>query len=112
MNRRKHFIRRRPFSSLLILIGLLLCAVIWTWRIQLQAFPSIISAYTAKEYCSCRYVMNNPVDYCQSYVKQWLPSSLRDDSEHKRISATGMGRSSSAQWQGQRQGCRLLPEQP
>jgi hypothetical protein len=111
MNPRKGFIRRRPFSSALILLGLLLCAVIWVWRVQIQAFPSIISAYTAKEYCSCRYVMNNPVDYCQSYVKQWLPSSLHDDLASKRVMATGMGRSNTAQWQGQRQGCRLLSEE-
>lgn len=109
---RSSFVRRRPFSTLLLVLLIALLGWVWQERIALWAFPDIISAYTAKEYCSCRYVMNNPVDYCQSYVKQWLPSSLRDDSEHKRISATGMGRSSSAQWQGQRQGCRLLPEQP
>lgn len=112
MTARKGFIRRRPFSSLGILILLLLLAVIWGWRVQLQAFPTIISAYTAKEYCSCRYVMNNPVDYCQSYVKQWLPSTLTESLNDKRITATGMGRESSAQWQGARQGCRLLPAQP
>jgi hypothetical protein len=84
--------------------------LIWTWRVQLQAFPSIISAYTAKEYCSCRYVMNNPAEYCQSYVKQWVSGSLSDDSSSKLVSASGMGRSSSARWQGQREGCQLLPD--
>jgi hypothetical protein len=106
------FIRRRPFSSVAILILLGLCAVVWVWRVQLQVFPGIISAYTAKEYCSCRYVMNNPVDYCQSYVKQWLPSTLSESPSDKRVTATGMGRESSAQWQGARQGCRLLPPVP
>lgn len=112
MTARNGFIRRRPFSSVGILILLSLLALIWAWRVQLQAFPTIISAYTAKEYCSCRYVMNNPVDYCQSYVKQWLPSTLTESLSDKRITATGMGRESSAQWQGPRQGCRLLPAQP
>lgn len=95
---------------------LLLLALLLGWvgyeRENLWAFPDIISAYTAKEYCSCRYVMNNPVDYCQSYVKQWLPSTLTESLNDKRITATGMGRESSAQWQGARQGCRLLPAQP
>ena len=109
MNSRKGLIRRRPFSSVAIVLLLSLCAVLWVWRVQLLAFPSIISAYTAKEYCSCRYVMNNPADYCQSYVKQWLPSTLDESLKDKRITATGMGRQSSAQWQGSRQGCRLLP---
>jgi hypothetical protein len=108
MNARKSFIRRRPFSSLGILILLFLLSVIWVWRVQLQAFPTIISAYTAKEYCSCRYVMNNPAEYCHSYVKQWLPSTLSESPTDKRVTATGMGRESSAQWQGVRQGCRLL----
>ena len=108
MTAHKRFIRRRPFSSLGILILLSLIAVIWVWRVQLQAFPTIISAYTAKEYCSCRYVMNNPAEYCHSYVKQWLPSTLTESPTDKRVTATGMGRESSAQWRGVRQGCRLL----
>jgi hypothetical protein len=112
MTARKGFIRRRPFSTVAMLMVVFLLAVVWTWRVPLQAFPSIISAYTAKEYCSCRYVMNNPVDYCQAYVKQWLPSTLTESLADKRIIATGMGRESSAQWQGQRQGCRLLPAEP
>ncbi|MFK3797648.1 MULTISPECIES: amidase [unclassified Pseudomonas] len=112
MNAGKGFIRRRPFSSLAILLLFFLCAVLWVWRVPLQVFPSIISAYTAKEYCSCRYVMNNPVDYCQRYVKQWLPSTLSESASDKRITATGMGRESTAQWQGARQGCQLLPPVP
>ena len=62
MNARKAFIRRRPFSSLGILLLLILAGLIWNWRVQVQVFPDIISAYTAKEYCSCRFVMNNPAD--------------------------------------------------
>jgi hypothetical protein len=108
MTARKSFIRRRPLSSLGMLVVLAGLALIWVWRVQLQAFPTIISAYTAKEYCSCRYVMNNPVDYCQGYVKQWLPGTLTESLTEKRITSTGMGRESSAQWQGLRQGCRLV----
>ena len=53
-------IRRRLFSSLLLLMLLLLAALAWQNRSHLQAFPGIIGAYSAKEYCSCRYVVNNP----------------------------------------------------
>jgi hypothetical protein len=112
MTTKKGFIRRRPFSTAAVLMVAFLLAMVWIWRVPLQAFPSIISAYTAKEYCSCRYVMNNPVDYCRAYVKQWLPSTLTESLADKRVTATGMGRESSAQWQGQRQGCRLLPPVP
>ncbi len=47
--------------------------------------------------------------YCQGYIKQYLPSTLVDDSSQKRVIASGLGRTSSASWQGERQGCRLLP---
>ncbi|MBB3240647.1 hypothetical protein FHW68_002154 [Pseudomonas sp. Tn43] len=109
MNRRS-FIRRRPFSTLLLVLLIALLGWAWQERVALWAFPGIISAYTAKEYCSCRYVMNNPAEYCQGYVKQYLPTSgFVDDAANKRVTAGGMGRSHSAVWVGERQGCRLQP---
>jgi hypothetical protein len=107
---RRGFVRNRPFSTLLLV--LLIALLGWTWqeRTALWAFPDIISGYTAKEYCSCRYVMNNPAEYCQGYVKQYVPtSSFIDDPASKRVTVSGMGRSNSAVWVGERQGCRLQP---
>ncbi|MBX8537660.1 amidase [Pseudomonas cichorii] len=112
MSARRLFILRRPFSSLLLLVLVVVAVLAWQYRVALQAFPTIISAYTAKEYCSCRYVMNNPAEYCRSYVKQYIPATLTDDPVAKSVSADGLGRSSVAAWQGSRQGCRLLPEEP
>ena len=112
MSLRRHFIARRPFSSLAILILLGVFATLWVWRVQLMAFPDIISAYTAKEYCSCRYVMNNPASYCLGYVKQWVSSNVTEHDADKTITATGMGRESSAQWRRPRQGCRLQSPAP
>ncbi|MDO7928617.1 amidase [Pseudomonas sp. KFB-139] len=112
MSERRMFILRRPFSSLLLLVVFMIAVLAWQYRVALQAFPIIISAYTAKEYCSCRYVMNNPADYCRSYVKQYIPATFTDDTLNKSVSASGLGRSSVATWQGARQGCRLLPEEP
>ncbi|WP_397451503.1 amidase [Pseudomonas sp. NA-150] len=109
MSERRTFIRRRPFSSLLLLVLVVIGLLGWQNRVALQAFPSIISAYTAKEYCSCRYVMDNPAEYCAGYVKQWVPSALSDDAAARRVTASGMGRTSSAAWKGQRQGCQLEP---
>ena len=77
-------------------------------RAHLQAFPDIIGAYSAKEYCSCRYVMDNPAPYCAGYVKQWLPlTRFLDDTTNKRVTAEGLGRSHSARWLDVRQGCQL-----
>ncbi|WLG86121.1 amidase [Pseudomonas cucumis] len=107
---RRSFIRRRPFSTLLLVLLIALLGWGWQERLALWAFPDIISAYTAKEYCSCRYVMNNPAEYCQSYVKQYLSiSGFVDDAANKHVTVGGMGRSNSAAWVGERQGCRLMP---
>ena len=103
------FILRRPVSSLLLLTVATLAVLAWQHRVALRAFPGIISAYTAKEYCSCRYVMNNSEEYCRGYVKQYVPSTLTEDPQRKMVHATGLGQSSSASWQGPRQGCRLNP---
>lgn len=112
MSPRSGFLLRRPFIRLLIVISVGLAVLIWQYRLQLLAFPDIISAYTAKEYCSCRYVVNNPAEYCRAYVKQWLPSDVQDDEGNKTVSANGLGRSNSAAWIGTRQGCRLQAPMP
>lgn len=103
-------IRRHPLLSLLALLLVALLGWVWHARVNLQAFPDIISAYTAKEYCSCRYVEGNPEAYCQGYVKQYVPTSaFADDPQKRLVTASGLGRTHSAQWLGERQGCRLLP---
>ncbi|RRV31612.1 amidase [Pseudomonas sp. o96-267] len=105
-------IRRHPILSVLALLLVLLLAWAWPNRVYLQAFPDIIGAYTAKEYCSCRYVSGNPAAYCEGYVALYVPiSSLLDDESAKRVTASGLGRTHSAAWLGERQGCQLLPNE-
>lgn len=96
----------------LVLLVVLLGVVYWAWheRQALANFPGILSAYSAKEYCSCRFVMGFEPAYCQGYVKQWLPLSLlAEDSQQRQVTAEGLGRRNQAAWQGPREGCRLLP---
>lgn len=93
---------------LLVLPGL----AFWAWyeRQALADFPGILSAYSAKEYCSCRFVMGFEQAYCRGYVKQWLPLSLLEENTPQRhITAEGLGRRNQAAWLGPREGCRLLP---
>lgn len=95
-----------------VLLLILLALLLWGWseRAALSAFPGILSAYSAKEYCSCRYVTGFDGDYCRGYVKQYLPlSELRDDPAARRVFARGLGRDATAQWLSPREGCRLLP---
>ncbi|WP_263145177.1 amidase [Pseudomonas sp. RIT-PI-AD] len=98
--------------GVLVLLGLvLLSGLAWRNRVDLAAFPAIVGAYSAKEYCSCRYVMDNPADYCAAYVRQYVPlSGFHDDPARKRVTARGLGSTQSAAWVSPRQGCRLLPE--
>ncbi|MFP5427891.1 MAG: amidase [Gammaproteobacteria bacterium] len=94
---------------LLLLVALLLA---WAWheRQALADFPGILSAYSAKEYCSCRFVMGLDEHYCRGYVQQYLPlTRLQEHSATRVVIAEGLGRSNQAIWQGPREGCRLLP---
>ncbi|PWU29542.1 amidase [Pseudomonas sp. RW407] len=104
-------IRRHPLLSLLLLLLVALAGWAWANRVHLESFPPIIGAYTAKEYCSCRYVMGNSAEYCQGYTRQYVPTSaFLDDAEHKRVTARGLGSTQTAAWFGPREGCRLLPQ--
>ena len=99
---------KRALLLLLVLLGLLFWA--WQERQALADFPGILSAYSAKEYCSCRFVMGFEQAYCQGYVKQWLPLSLLEENSQQRlVTAEGLGRRNQAAWLGPREGCRLLP---
>ncbi|MCX2889993.1 MULTISPECIES: amidase [Pseudomonas] len=97
--------RRALLLAMLALLG-------WAWleRQALADFPGILSAYSAKEYCSCRFVMGFDEAYCRGYVKQWLPlRRLEENSLQRLVTAEGLGQRNQAAWQGPREGCRLLP---
>lgn len=108
--KRRAFFRRHPLLGLVLVALLLLLGWSWQHRVALQAFPDILGAYTAKEYCSCRYVMQQPADYCRAYVRQYLPiSGFSDEPHSRRVTASALGRTHSALWLGPREGCRLAP---
>lgn len=102
---------RRGMTWLALLTLLALALLAWRERVHLAAFPGIVGGFTAKEYCSCRYVMRMPENYCRGYVQQWLPATLADDPLARRVSATGLGVTRSAAWLGEREGCRLLTQE-
>lgn len=106
-------IRRHPRAGLGLLALLVLAALAWPNREHLRAFPRILPAYTAKEYCSCRYVTGNPAAYCSAYVEQYLPlSELLDDPQRRRVTARALGSTQHAQWLGRRLGCQLADAAP
>ncbi|PKJ67020.1 amidase, partial [Klebsiella sp. X1-16S-Nf21] len=104
-------IRRHPILPALVLLLLALVTTAWQNRVHLAAFPGIIGAYTAKEYCSCRYVMGNSADYCRAYTQQYVPTSgFFDDEARKRVTARGLGSTQTAAWLSAREGCQLRPQ--
>ncbi len=106
-------IKRHPLLSLMLIAVLVLLGLAWQNRVHLAAFPDVPSAYAAKEYCSCRYVMENSAEYCQGYAQLPVPlSGFVDDAANKQVSASALGRSNTATWLGARQGCRLVGKPP
>lgn len=88
-------------------LALLALALAANW-VQLAAFPGILPGFTAKEYCSCRFVMGQSDGYCRGYVAQWLPiSGIAVDEAGKKVTARGTGVLRSARWLSAREGCRL-----
>ncbi|MDH0895789.1 MULTISPECIES: amidase [unclassified Pseudomonas] len=105
-------IRRYPLLFAFLLLLAALAALAWSNRAHLAAFPGILPAYSAKEFCSCRYVTGNPADYCAGYVEQYLPlGELVDNELHKRVTASALGQTRTAVWRDTRRGCVLMPDE-
>jgi len=97
-------------KRLLLMLLLLLGAWIYYERQALADFTGILSAYSAKEYCSCRFVMGFDAPYCRAYVRQYLPlSRLEENTPARQVTAVGLGVERRARWQSVREGCGLLP---
>jgi hypothetical protein len=99
--------RRWRYLGLAILLSLV---GFWTWRnrVDLAAFPGILPAFTAKEYCSCRFVMGQGDAACRRHVRQYLPiDTLVVDEAARRVTVRATAATRSARWFSTREGCRL-----
>lgn len=102
---------RRIAQVLLVLLLLGLLYLAWllanNWA-QVRSVPHILSSFTAKEYCSCRYVMRRDEGFCRGFVEQWLAyDALEEDAAARRITARGLGITTTARFVDARTGCRL-----
>jgi hypothetical protein len=89
---------------LVVALGVL---VAHNWQ-DVRAFPGILPAFYAKEFCSCRFVVGQSVSFCHDYARQWLPITSFHLSEPKRcITVTALGQTRSAGFLNHREGCRL-----
>lgn len=91
--------------DLIITVGVVFAVLNWT---HLKNFPSIISSYYAKEFCSCYFVVGQPEEFCHNYVRQYIPiSKFSLDKEKKSVTVSGLGMTNSAVFTSQRYGCEF-----
>ncbi|MDZ4725347.1 MAG: hypothetical protein SH817_04280 [Leptospira sp.] len=79
----------------------------WNWK-HVEAFPSIISSFYSKEFCSCFYVMKLSEEQCHDFARQWVPiGEFINDTVKKEVSVTGLGRTNKAIYLNEKNGCVL-----
>jgi len=89
---------------LVLALGVLVAS---NWQ-HVRAFPGVLPAFYAKEFCSCRFVVGRSVPFCHDYARQWLPITRFYLSEPKRcITVNALGQTRSAGFINRREGCRL-----
>ncbi|TGN19460.1 hypothetical protein [Leptospira idonii] len=99
--------KKNILGTLLAVLILILFWVQWNWK-HLAAFPSIISSFYSKEYCSCFYVMKQSEEQCHHFARQWVPiSDFKNDQENKEVIVSGLGRTNKAKFIDSKRGCVL-----
>ncbi len=69
-------------------------------------FPKAVSAFYAKEVCSCLFVVGQEEEYCHEYGKQIIPIWTKEiDRKAKTVKAYGLWESTSARFISSRAGC-------
>lgn len=71
-------------------------------------FPKAVSAFYAKEVCSCLFVVGQEENYCHDYGKQIIPIWTKEiDYKKKTVKAYGLWESTSARFISMRAGCQI-----
>jgi hypothetical protein len=71
-------------------------------------FPKAVSAFYAKEVCSCLFVVGQDESYCHEYGKQIIPIwTKKIDLKEKTVEAFGLWESTSARFISKRSGCQI-----
>lgn len=70
------------------------------------AFPRIISAFYAKEFCSCFFVTEGDEKQCHNFARQWVPTqSFVLDQEKRTVTVKGLYVTTTARFTGDKYGC-------
>jgi len=99
--------KKNILRALLLFAVLIILWIQWNWK-HLEAFPSIISSFYSKEFCSCYYVMKQSEEQCHNFARQWVPiSQFGNDIEKKEVTVSGLGRTNKSIFLNEKQGCVL-----
>jgi hypothetical protein len=102
--------KKNILSALGILALCIAFWVQWNWK-HIEAFPSIISSFYSKEFCSCQYVMKLSEEQCHNFARQWVPiSEFINDKEKKEVIVTGLGRTNKSVFLSEKLGCVIANE--
>lgn len=81
-------------------------------RHHVEAFTHLPSAYYAKEFCTCSFVIGQDEAFCHDYASIAFPKQLADpeggwswDPAAKTVTVSAMGEMTVAKYVGGRQGC-------
>lgn len=103
--------RRKIVKRLFQALGLVLLALVIFLLVNFKhtaAFPSIISSFYSKEFCSCYFVTEGTVDQCHNFARQWVPiQSFELDKEKRTVTVKGLFVTTTARYTGDRYGCVL-----
>ncbi len=72
-------------------------------------FPKVVSAFYAKEVCSCLFVEKQTETYCHEYGKQIIPIWTKEiDLKNRKVKAWGLWESTEASFISSRSGCQIV----
>ncbi len=112
---RKPSMMRRILKRALQVLGLAVISGLLFLLVNFKhsaAFPSIISSFYSKEFCSCYFVTEGTVEQCHNFARQWVPiQSFTLDKEKRTVTVKGLFVSTTARYTGDRYGCVLDPWQ-
>ena len=108
---RKPSMLRRMLKRLMQALGVILFGIVVFLLVNFRhtaAFPSIISSFYSKEFCSCYFVTEGTVDQCHNFARQWVPiQSFLLDKEKRTVTVKGLFVTTTARYTGDRYGCVL-----
>jgi hypothetical protein len=77
-------------------------------RIYQNSDLDLLAGFTAKEYCSCFFVVGQTQDFCDQFIKQSPPiGTVSIDQKNKKVTSHALFNSRTAHWVSDKFGCIL-----